>query len=76
MPSRYDVRFYQEDDGVRVIVNDKLRHHESLKGIISTPVTADRANSFKNDLTDAMRQLAINWEEIPQFIENWLEFLA
>ena len=76
MPSRYDVRFYQEDNGVRVIVNDKLRHHESLKGIIPTPVSADRANSFKNDLTDAMRQMAINWEEIPQFIENWLEFLV
>ena len=76
MPTRYDIRFYQEEGGVRVIVNDKFRRRETLKGIIPTQVSADRANSFKNDLTDAMRQMAINWEEIPQFIENWLEFLA
>jgi hypothetical protein len=76
MACRYDIRFYQEGNGIRVIVNDKLRQHESLKGIIPTPVKADLANSLVNDLTDAMRRMTINWEEIPEFIENWLEFLA
>lgn len=76
MVSRYDIRFYQEGNGIRVIVNDKLRQYESLKGIIPTPVKADLANSLVNDLTDAMRRMTINWEEIPEFIENWLEFLA
>ena len=77
MSNRYDIRFYQENDTqLRIWVNDKLRHHETLKGIITTPVTADYANSFKNDLTDAMRHLHIQYEEIPAFIYNWLQFLS
>ena len=75
MASRYDIRFYQEGNGIRVIVNDKLRQHESLKGIIPTPVKADLANSLVNDLTDAMRHLSVQWHEIPAFLERWLKFL-
>jgi hypothetical protein len=77
LPNRYDIRFYQENETqLRIWVNDKLQHHETLKGIITTPVRAEYANSFKNDLTDAMRHLAVRWEEIPAFIDHWLSFLA
>jgi hypothetical protein len=77
LPNRYDIRFYQENETqLRIWVNDKLQHHETLKGIITTPVRAEYANSFKNDLTDAMRHLAVQWEEIPVFIDRWLDFLA
>ena len=77
MNNRYDIRFYQENGTqLRIWVNDKLRYHETLKGIITTPVTADYANSFKNDLTDAMRHLHIQWEEIPAFLDKWLHFLS
>jgi len=76
MYNRYDIRFYQENNTqLRIWVNDKLRHHETLKGIITTPIRAEYANSFKNDLTDAMRRLDIQYEEIPQFLEKWLKFL-
>ena len=76
MHNRYDIRFDQENETqLRIWVNDKLRHYETLKGIITTPVKADYANSFKNDLTDAMRQLAVRWEEIPSFLDKWLKFL-
>ena len=76
LPNRYDIRFYQENGTqLRIWINDKLREYETLKGIITTPVTAEYANSFKNDLTDAMRHYAIQWEEIPAFIDNWLHFL-
>jgi hypothetical protein len=77
MHNRYDIRFYQENETqLRIWINDKLRHHETLKGIITTPVKADYANSFKNDLTDAMRHLYVQWEEIPAFLDKWLEFLS
>ena len=76
MYNRYDIRFYQENNTqLRIWVNDKLRHHETLKGIITTPIRAEYANSFKNDLTDAMRRLDIQYEEIPSFLEKWLKFL-
>ena len=76
MYNRYDIRFYQENNTqLRIWVNDKLRHHETLKGIITTPIRAEYANSFKNDLTDAMRRLDIRYEEIPSFLEKWLKFL-
>ncbi|MBR4003413.1 MAG: hypothetical protein IKI95_05105 [Clostridia bacterium] len=76
MKNRYDVRFYQENSSqLRIWVNDKLHEHETLKGIITAPVSAEYANSFKNDLTDAMRQLAVRWEEIPAFLDKWLKFL-
>ena len=77
MNNRYDIRFYQENGTqLRIWVNDKLREHETLKGIITCPVSAERANSFKNDLTDAMRQLHVRWEEIPVFLDKWLQFLS
>ena len=77
MHNRYDIRFYQENNTqLRIWINDKLRKHETLKGIITCPVSADRANSFKNDLTDAVRRYAIPYEEIPGLIENWLQFLS
>ena len=77
MHNRYDIRFYQENDTqLRIWVNDKLREHETLKGIITSPVSAEYANSFKNDLTDAMRHLSVRYEEIPAFLEKWLEFLS
>jgi len=77
MSNRYDIRFYQNRPGELLIwVNDKLREHETLKGIITSGVTADLANSFKNDLTDAMRHYAISYDEIPSFIEQWLNFLS
>ena len=77
MYNRYDIRFYQENNTqLRIWVNDKLRHYETLKGIITTPITADYANSFKNDLTDAMRHCNVQWEEIPAFLNNWLQFLS
>jgi hypothetical protein len=53
-----------------------MREYETLQGIITTGVTAEYANSFKNDLTDAMRHLAVRWEEIPAFIDHWLSFSA
>lgn len=74
--NRYDIRFYQETETqLRIWINDKLRQHETLKGIITTPVKADYANSFKNDLTDAMRHFNVQWEEIPTFLDKWLNFL-
>ena len=77
MPNRYDIRFYQENDTqLRVWINDKLCEYETLKGIITCPISAERANSFKNDLTDAVRRYAIPYEEIPGLIENWLHFLS
>jgi len=77
MRNRYDIRFYQESaDSLRIWVNDKLREHETLRGVVPTTVTADLANSFKNDLTDAMRHYAISYDEIPAFLEHWLKFLA
>ncbi len=76
MRNRYDIRFYQNQPGeLCVWINDKMREHETLKGIITTGITAEYANSFKNDLTDAMRQLAVRWEEIPTFLDKWLKFL-
>lgn len=76
MNNRYDIRFYQENGTqLRIWVNDKLREHETLKGIITCPVSAERANSFKNDLTDAMRHYNVQWEEIPAFLDKWLKFL-
>lgn len=77
LPNRYDIRFYQENSTqLRIWVNDKLREHETLKGIITCPVSAVRANSFKNDLTDAMRHFDVQWEEIPVFLDKWLHFLS
>ena len=77
MRNRYDIRFYQENETqLRIWINDKLRQYETLKGIITTPVKADYANSFKNDLTDAMRHFGIRYEQIPAFLEKWLEFLS
>ena len=77
MYNRYDIRFYQENGTqLRIWVNDKLREYETLKGIITCPVSAERANSFKNDLTDAMRHYNVRWEEIPTFLDNWLHFLS
>lgn len=77
MHNRYDIRFYQENGTqLRIWINDKLREHETLKGIITCPVSAERANSFKNDLTDAMRHYNVQWEEIPAFLDNWLHFLS
>ena len=77
MYNRYDIRFYQENGTqLRIWVNDKLREHETLKGIITSPVSAERANLFKNDLTDAMRHYNVRWEEIPTFLDNWLHFLS
>lgn len=77
MNNRYDIRFYQENGTqLRIWVNDKLREHETLKGIITCPVSAERANSFKNDLTDAMRHLNVQWGEIPAFLDRWLHFLS
>lgn len=77
MSCRYDIRFYQNKPGELCIwVNDKMREYETLKGIITTGVTAEYANSFKNDLTDAVRRYAIPYEEIPGLIENWLKFLS
>ena len=77
MYNRYDIRFYQENGTqLRIWVNDKLREYETLKGIITCPVSAERANSFKNDLTDAMRHYNVQWEEIPTFLDNWLHFLS
>lgn len=74
--SRHDIRFFQEEDGkLRVLVSDKLREHQTIRGIIATNITADDANSFKNDLTDAMRHLSVQWHEIPAFLERWIEFL-
>ena len=76
MNNRYDIRFYQENGTqLRIWVNDKLREHETLKGIITSPISAERANSFKNDLTDAMRHLSVEWDEIPGLIEKWIQFL-
>ena len=76
MRNRYDIRFYQENETqLRIWINDKLRHYDTLKGIITTPVKAEYANSFKNDLTDAMRHFGIRYEQIPAFLEKWLEFL-
>lgn len=77
MYNRYDIRFYQENGTqLRIWVNDKLREHETIKGIITCPVSAEHANSFKNDLTDAMRHYNVRWEEIPTFLDNWLHFLS
>lgn len=77
MHNRYDVRFYQENGTqLRIWVNDKLREHETLKGIITSPVSAEYANSFKNDLTDAMRRLDVQYEQIPAFLDKWLDFLS
>ncbi len=76
LPNRYDIRFYQENNTqLRIWVNDKFREHDTIKGIITAPVTAEYANSFKNDLTDAMRQLNVSWDEIPAFLDKWLKFL-
>ena len=77
MSCRYDIRFYQNQPGELCIwVNDKMREYETLQGIITTGVTAEYANSFKNDLTDAMRRLGVRYEQIPAFLENWLQFLS
>lgn len=78
MRNRYDIRFFDVENPseLGVYINDKFREHETLKGIITTPVKAEFANSFKNDLTDAMRRLAIRYEQIPVFLEKWLEFLS
>ena len=74
--SRYDIRFFQEEDGkLRIWVSDKLREHPTIRGFVATNITADNANSFKNDLTDAMRHLSVRWNEIPDFLERWLKFL-
>ena len=76
MPNRYDIRFIQESEReLRIWVNDKFRQYTTLRGIISTTVTAELANSFKNDLTDAMRHIAPEWDEIPGLIERWVQFL-
>lgn len=77
MSYRYDIRFYQENGTqLRIWINDKLCERETLKGIITSPVSAEHANSFKNDLTDAMRRLGVRYEQIPAFLEKWLEFLS
>lgn len=76
MSCRYDVRFYQNKPGELCIwVNDKMREHSTLKGTMTTGITAELANSFKNDLTDAMRHLLVEWDEIPGLIERWIQFL-
>lgn len=76
MPNRYDIRFIQESEHeLRIWVNDKFRQYATLRGIISTTITAELANSFKNDLTDAMRHIAPEWDEIPGLIERWVQFL-
>ena len=78
MRNRYDIRFFDVENPseLGVYINDKFRENRTLKGIITTPVKADYANSFKNDLTDAVRRYAIPYEEIPGLIENWLQFLS
>lgn len=77
MPNRYDIRFIQESENeLRVWINDKFRQYATLRGIIPTTITAELANSFKNDLTDAMRHYNVRWEEIPAFLDNWLHFLS
>lgn len=78
MRNRYDIRFYNVENPseLGVYITDKFRENVSLRGIITTPVTAEFANSFKNDLTDAMRHLSVRYEEIPVFLEKWLEFLS
>lgn len=74
--NRYDIRFSQEEEGkLGVWINDKLREYVTIRGFIPTNVTAEHANSFKNDLTDAMRHLSVQWHEIPAFLERWLNFL-
>lgn len=78
MRNRYDIRFFDVENPseLGVYINDKFREHETLKGIITTPINAEYANSFKNDLTDTMRRLVIRYEQIPAFLEKWLEFLS
>lgn len=78
MRNRYDIRFFDVENPLElgVYINDKFRENETLKGIITTPVKAEYANSFKNDLTDAMRRLDIRYEQIPVFLEKWLDFLS
>lgn len=78
MRNRYDIRFYDVENPFElgVYITDKFRENVSLRGIITTPVKAEFANSFKNDLTDAMRHLSVRYEEIPVFLEKWLEFLS
>lgn len=76
MPNRYDIRFIQESENeLRIWVNDKFRQYSTMRGIMTTTITAELANSFKNDLTDAMRHISPDWEEIPVLIERWLQFL-
>jgi Fic family protein len=76
MPNRYDIRFIQESENeLRIWINDKLRQYATLRGITTTTVTAELANSFKNDLTDAMRHISPEWEDIPALVERWLQFL-
>ena len=78
MRNRYDIRFFDVENPseLGVYINDKFRENETLKGIITTPVKAEYANSFKNDLTDAMRHLGVRYEQIPAFLKKWLNFLS
>lgn len=78
MRNRYDIRFYDVENPseLGVYITDKFRENASLRGIIITSVKAEFANSFKNDLTDAMRHLSVRYEQIPAFLEKWLDFLS
>lgn len=71
--SRYDIRFYPENDlQIRVFINDKLREHQTLQGILRADIPADYANSLVDELTDAMRQAGVEWDKIPEFMPYWL----
>ena len=74
--NRYDIRIQQETPTeLHVWINDKLREYETLHGVLRTDVPAVLANSFLNELTDALRHNPIPHDQIPGLVRTWLNNL-
>lgn len=74
--NRYDIQIQQESQTeLHVWVIDNLGEYDTLQGVLRTDVPAVLANSFKNDLTDALRHEDVPHNEIPVIVREWLNNL-
>ena len=73
---RYNIQIQQETSTeLHVWVNDTLGEYETLHGVLRTDVPAVLANSFLNDLTDALRHEDVPHDQIPTYVRRWLNDL-
>jgi hypothetical protein len=73
---RYDIQIQQESpEELHIWVIDNSGEHDILQGVLRTDVPAVLANSFKNDLTDALRHRDVQHNEIPVVVREWLNNL-